>query len=105
MSWGGSAVAQRALIDRPGSIPGGRAFELVSSVGQLPAFCLLGCVILLFPSGKVVSLPGTAGPKGWAHIKYTVPTKATKGSNHKVTVLARPFNNPKLSSRTTFTIK
>lgn len=60
---------------------------------------------LLFPSGKVVSLPGTAGPKGWAHIKYTVPTKATKGSNHKVTVLARPFNNPKLSSRTTFTIK
>jgi outer membrane protein assembly factor BamB len=62
-------------------------------------------VTLLFPSGKVVSLPGTAGPKGWAHIKYTVPTKATKGKNHKVTVLARPFNNPKLSSRTFFTIK
>jgi hypothetical protein len=60
---------------------------------------------LLFPSGKVVSLPGTAGPKGWAHIKYTVPTKATKGSNHNVTVLARPFNNPRISSRTTFTIR
>lgn len=62
-------------------------------------------VTLLFPSGKVVSLPGTAGRKGWAHIKYTVPTKATSGSNHKVTVLARPFSNPRLSARTTFTIK
>jgi hypothetical protein len=60
---------------------------------------------LLFPSGKFVTLPGTAGPKGWAHIKYTVPTKATRGTNHKVTVLARPFSNLKLSTRTTFTIK
>ncbi len=55
MSWAGSAVAKHALIDQPGSIPGGRAFELVASVGQVPAFCLLGCVILLFPSGRVSS--------------------------------------------------
>jgi outer membrane protein assembly factor BamB len=60
---------------------------------------------LSFPSGKVVTLPGSAGPKGWAHIKYKVPTKVTKGSNHKVTVQARPFNNPRLSTRTSFTIK
>jgi outer membrane protein assembly factor BamB len=60
---------------------------------------------LLFPSGRFVTLPGTAGSKGWAHIKYTVPTKATKGSKHKVTVQARPFNNPKISTKTTFTIK
>ncbi len=60
---------------------------------------------LLFPSGKFVNIPSTAGPKGWAHISYTVPTKATRGSNHKVTVIARPLNNPKISSRTTFTIK
>jgi outer membrane protein assembly factor BamB len=60
---------------------------------------------LLFPSGKFATLPGTAGSKGWAHIKYTVPTKATRGSNHKVTVQARPFSNSSLSTRTTFTIK
>lgn len=55
MSWAGSEFAQRALIDRPGSVPGGRAFALVASAGQVPAFCLLGCVILLFPSGRVSS--------------------------------------------------
>ena len=60
---------------------------------------------LLFPSGKFVTLQATAGSKGWASIKYTVPTKATKGSNHKVTVQARPFSNSRLSTRTTFTIK
>jgi hypothetical protein len=53
MTWGGDAFAQRALLDRPGSIPGGTVWELVSSIGQVPAFCLLGCVILLFPSGRV----------------------------------------------------
>jgi hypothetical protein len=55
MSWAGSAIAKHALIDRPGSIPGGTAFALLASAGQVPAFCLLGCVILLFPSGRVSS--------------------------------------------------
>lgn len=60
---------------------------------------------LLFPNGKFVTLPATAGPKNWAHIKYTVPAKSTKGSNRKVTVQARPANNSRISTRTTFTIQ
>jgi outer membrane protein assembly factor BamB len=60
---------------------------------------------LLFPNGRFVTIPGTAGPKGWAHIKYKVPTGMTRGSNHKVKVIARPLSNPKLSTQSSFTIK
>jgi hypothetical protein len=55
LDWAGSELANYALLERPGAIPGGTAFAAVSSAAQVPAFCLFGCVLLLFPSGSVHS--------------------------------------------------
>jgi hypothetical protein len=55
LTWGGDQVAHFTLTEHHWSIGVGRAFEALSSAGQLPAFCGLGVVLLLFPSGSVHS--------------------------------------------------
>jgi hypothetical protein len=55
LDWGGSELAQYALLDHPGSVTGGRVFALITNSAQVPAFCLLGCVLLVFPSGRVAT--------------------------------------------------
>jgi hypothetical protein len=55
LNWGGSELAHYTLLDRPGALPGGTAFEVIASASQVPAFCLFGLVLLLFPSGSVRS--------------------------------------------------
>ena len=55
LNWAGNTLANYALLERPGALPGGTAFEAISNAAQVPAFCLFGCVLLLFPSGSVHS--------------------------------------------------
>lgn len=57
---------------------------------------------LTFPNRKFKRLSGKTGPKAWAHLRYKVAKKMTKGKNHKVTVVA---GYGRLSTKTTFTIK
>lgn len=53
LNWSGDQYANYALLERPGSLPGGVPFALVSSTTQVPTFCLFGVVLLLFPSGSL----------------------------------------------------
>jgi len=62
-------------------------------------------VTLQFPTGKLKKLNGRTGPKGWAHLKYKVGKKLTRGKNHKVTVVSRRYKQPKVLTKTNFTIK
>ncbi len=55
LTWAGGNYANYALLERPDSVPGGVASELISNIAQLPAFCLLGAVLLLFPDGRLRS--------------------------------------------------
>jgi hypothetical protein len=55
---GGDQLAHWALLEHTPPLPAGRAFETISSTGQVPAFALLGCILLLFPSGYVQSSRG-----------------------------------------------
>jgi hypothetical protein len=55
LNWAGDELANYALLQRPDALPGGTAFEAISSASQVPAFCLFGLVLLLFPSGSVHS--------------------------------------------------
>jgi hypothetical protein len=57
-TWVGDPYGQYTLFDRPGSLPGGIAAVWLSDVGQLPAFSLLGMVLLLFPEGRPRSRRG-----------------------------------------------
>jgi outer membrane protein assembly factor BamB len=61
-------------------------------------------VDLLFPNGTSTEKSGKTGPKGFASIKFKIPKGATKGSNHKVIVVAK-FASSGTSTKTTFTIK
>jgi hypothetical protein len=57
-TWVGDPYGQYALFDRPGLLPGGIAAVWLSDVGQLPAFSLLGVVLVLFPEGRPRSSRG-----------------------------------------------
>jgi hypothetical protein len=55
LNWAGDELANYALLERPDALPGGTVLEAISSAAQVPAFCMFGCVLLLFPSGSVHS--------------------------------------------------
>ena len=55
LTWSGDQYGTYTLLERPGALPGGIAFEWVSNVGQVPAIALLGVGLLLFPHGQLGS--------------------------------------------------
>jgi hypothetical protein len=60
---------------------------------------------LLFPNRKFKRMSGKTGPHGWAHLRYKVGKKLTKGKNHKTSVVTFQASHPNISTKTTFTIK
>jgi hypothetical protein len=56
-------------------------------------------------SGKRLTFRGHTGPKGFAHFSFKVPSGMTRGSNHKVTLMALLDSRPNVQAKTTFTIK
>jgi outer membrane protein assembly factor BamB len=60
--------------------------------------------VIKYSNGRVDQKTGTPGPKGWAHVKYTVPKNVPKGKT--VTVTARLLHgSSKVSASTTFTVR
>ena len=56
---------------------------------------------LIFPNGNVTKVFGKTGPKGWAHLRYKVVKGKTRGSNHRVHVLAKlASGRPNISNKT-----
>jgi len=61
---------------------------------------------LIFPNGSVTRVFGKTGRKGWAHMRYKVVKGKTRGTNHRVHVLAKlASGRPNISTKTFFTVK